>query len=137
MRFLYRHTDRHACNPARIRTKINYKVSITLYMVAVKSINTIYRCSEWRNAISCSGYSGNCKQSLLYVNRDQDALILQYPDFLFQDDLPACRNHSRETGPWRGRHPDIRCQGRGGRLFGNKNSNIRPALSSPVSPKAG
>ena len=53
MRFLYRRTDRHACNPARIRTKINYKVSITLYVVVVKFINTIYRYLGWRNTIYC------------------------------------------------------------------------------------
>ena len=54
MRSLHRRTDKHACNPARIRTKINYKVSITLYLVAVKFINTIYRYLEWQNTISCS-----------------------------------------------------------------------------------
>lgn len=42
----YRDTDIFVCNPARIRTKINYMVSITLYIVAVKNINTIYRFLE-------------------------------------------------------------------------------------------
>lgn len=45
----YRYTDIFVCNPVRIRTKINYKVSITLYIVAVKNINTIYRVLEWHN----------------------------------------------------------------------------------------
>ena len=88
-----------------------------------------------------AGSPGDCAQGFLSINRDQTAFILQYPDYLvdylFQADFPAGWNRSLKTGPWRGKRPDIRYPGMGGRLSGNKSSNTRPSLFLPVSPKAG
>lgn len=38
-----RHTNHTVCNPKGIRTKINYKGIIPLYIDVVKNDNTIYR----------------------------------------------------------------------------------------------
>lgn len=38
-----RHTNHTVCNPKGIRTKINYKGIVTLYIVFVKLIYSIYR----------------------------------------------------------------------------------------------
>lgn len=38
-----RHTNHTVCNPKGIRTKINYKGIITLYIDVVKCNDTIYR----------------------------------------------------------------------------------------------
>lgn len=38
-----RHTNHTVCNPKGIRTKINYKGIIPLYIDVVKRVDTIYR----------------------------------------------------------------------------------------------
>ena len=135
MRLSHRYTDKTVCNPARIRTKINYKTSITPYIVAVKLLYTIYRYFEWQMQYLVDGSLENMR-GFLYINRDQNSIILQHLLFLFQAGDPADWNHSQEKDLWRGMRPDIHCQEWAGGLSGNKSSKPHPVLSSSASPEA-